>query len=168
MQCPTYQKPSCAASTRSLLVRVVRNDGRSKTFWRGIQDFGGPAAQGPSFAEKERTATRAMQTPPPCERQPNPRALGMRAVIASIRSSRQHLRQIGGPATRGGLQRSTAASGRYAFSHPLRRPLSHTQCRRIHARFKEPTIYALSTASGKAAIAVVRISGPACRQVRHA
>ncbi|KAF2238295.1 hypothetical protein EV356DRAFT_479459 [Viridothelium virens] len=30
---------------------------------------------------------------------------------------------------------------------------------------EQPTIYALSTASGRAAIAVIRISGPACRQI---
>ncbi|KAF2796619.1 P-loop containing nucleoside triphosphate hydrolase protein [Melanomma pulvis-pyrius CBS 109.77] len=33
------------------------------------------------------------------------------------------------------------------------------------ARHDEPTIYALSTAAGRAAIAVVRISGPACRDI---
>ncbi|CAI6333998.1 unnamed protein product [Periconia digitata] len=40
--------------------------------------------------------------------------------------------------------------------------------RQLHSQaisVNEPTIYALSTASGKAAIAVVRISGPACRQI---
>lgn len=34
-----------------------------------------------------------------------------------------------------------------------------------HSHVDEPTIYALSTASGRAAIAVIRVSGPACRQV---
>ncbi|ORY10269.1 GTP-binding protein TrmE N-terminus-domain-containing protein [Clohesyomyces aquaticus] len=41
--------------------------------------------------------------------------------------------------------------------------------RRLHhpslARHDEPTIYALSTASGRAAIAVIRISGSACKQI---
>ncbi|KAJ4369584.1 mitochondrial splicing system protein [Neocucurbitaria cava] len=31
--------------------------------------------------------------------------------------------------------------------------------------YDEPTIYALSTSSGKAAIAVIRVSGPACKQI---
>ena len=39
------------------------------------------------------------------------------------------------------------------------------QPRLYHTDSKEPTIYALSTASGRAAIAVIRASGPACRQV---
>lgn len=34
-----------------------------------------------------------------------------------------------------------------------------------HTHVQEPTIYALSTAPGRAAIAVIRVSGPACKQV---
>ena len=37
--------------------------------------------------------------------------------------------------------------------------------RQLHSHLHEPTIFALSTASGKAAIAVIRISGPACAQI---
>ncbi|KAF1939188.1 tRNA modification GTPase mss1 mitochondrial precursor [Clathrospora elynae] len=47
----------------------------------------------------------------------------------------------------------------------MRRPLSGLQRRLYHSNHDEPTIYALSTASGKAAIAVIRVSGPACRQI---
>ena len=36
------------------------------------------------------------------------------------------------------------------------------------AGFREPTIYALSTAPGRAAIAIIRISGPACLSIYHA
>ena len=36
------------------------------------------------------------------------------------------------------------------------------------AGFREPTIYALSTAPGRAAIAIIRLSGPACLNVYHA
>ena len=36
------------------------------------------------------------------------------------------------------------------------------------AGFREPTIYALSTAPGRAAIAIIRISGPACLAIYHA
>ena len=57
---------------------------------------------------------------------------------------------------------------RHATADTVRRPLSHLQCRLYqteHVSCEEPTIYALSTASGRAAIAVIRVSGPACREV---
>ncbi|KAF1834645.1 P-loop containing nucleoside triphosphate hydrolase protein [Decorospora gaudefroyi] len=44
----------------------------------------------------------------------------------------------------------------------------HGHFRLYYADHYEPTIYALSTASGKAAIAVIRISGSACRQIYNA
>ncbi|KAH5574476.1 hypothetical protein HBI24_193730 [Parastagonospora nodorum] len=50
----------------------------------------------------------------------------------------------------------------------IQQPLSLLQHRPYHVTslsHDEPTIYALSTASGKAAIAVIRISGSACRQI---
>ncbi|KAF2128878.1 tRNA modification GTPase mss1 mitochondrial precursor [Dothidotthia symphoricarpi CBS 119687] len=53
----------------------------------------------------------------------------------------------------------------------VQQPLKSPQYRLYHSSslsYEEPTIYALSTASGKAAIAVIRISGPACRQPRYA
>ena len=52
-----------------------------------------------------------------------------------------------------------------------RRCVSHRYERSLHTQLLssyEPTIYALSTAPGKAAIAVIRISGPAALQVRSA
>ena len=50
------------------------------------------------------------------------------------------------------------------------RPLHSTQAKGIHSLIKsrEPTIYALSTAPGRAAIAIIRISGPACLTVYRA
>ncbi|KAH7117908.1 tRNA modification GTPase mss1 mitochondrial precursor [Dendryphion nanum] len=57
---------------------------------------------------------------------------------------------------------------RHGHYHPIRRPLSLTHVRSAHSNindFAEPTIYAISTASGRAAIAVIRISGPACTQI---
>ena len=47
----------------------------------------------------------------------------------------------------------------------IQRALRVPQPRLYHIAHHEPTIYALSTAAGRAAIAVIRISGPACRQV---
>ena len=50
------------------------------------------------------------------------------------------------------------------------RPWYSTQVREVHSlnRSGEPTIYALSTAPGRAAIAIIRISGPACLTVYRA
>ena len=50
------------------------------------------------------------------------------------------------------------------------RPCHPTQAKGIHSLIKngEPTIYALSTAPGRAAIAIIRISGPACLTVYRA
>ncbi|KAF2855339.1 P-loop containing nucleoside triphosphate hydrolase protein [Plenodomus tracheiphilus IPT5] len=51
---------------------------------------------------------------------------------------------------------------------PLRlKPIQQRSYHASNASFDEPTIYALSTASGRAAIAVIRISGSACRQIYH-
>ena len=49
-------------------------------------------------------------------------------------------------------------------------PWHSTETRRPHSssRSDEPTIYALSTAPGRAAIAIIRISGPACLAVYRA
>jgi hypothetical protein len=93
------------------------------------------------------------------------RALGMRAVIPSFRSSRLYLRQTHRSATTLCLWRLSTSPARHVFQRSLRRPMSHTQHRHYHSQPEAPTIYALSTASGKAAIAVIRVSGPACRQV---
>lgn len=49
--------------------------------------------------------------------------------------------------------------------HHVQLTLKESQRRVYHANHEDSTIYALSTAPGKAAIAVIRISGPACNQV---
>ena len=49
--------------------------------------------------------------------------------------------------------------------HRVRPTLREPQHRLYHADHDNSTIYALSTASGRAAIAVIRVSGPACKQV---
>lgn len=57
---------------------------------------------------------------------------------------------------------------RHGTRNSIRSPLSICQTRSHQSspiHHEQPTIYALSTAPGKAAIAVIRISGPACRQV---
>jgi hypothetical protein len=89
----------------------------------------------------------------------------MRALISSVRSSRQLLWTRSHYAAAFSVRR-LSSSDRGA----LRAPPSCTwqASRRYHAQIQsleEPTIYALSTASGRAAIAVIRISGPACKQV---
>lgn len=93
------------------------------------------------------------------------RNLGMRAVASLITRIHGLTRQACAPT----LSRSTSlvlAHPSHVLHHNGRRPLSLPQLRPYHSRLAgEPTIYALSTASGKAAIAVIRISGPACKQV---
>ena len=143
---------------------VGENSGRrSKTFWRAIQDFGGSAAQGPLL--RRRSEPQRVQCKHHQHVNVSRRALGMRVVIPPFRSSRQYLRQIHRSATTLCLRRLSTSPARHVFQRSMRRPMSHTQYRHCHSQVEEPTIYALSTASGKAAIAVIRISGPACRQV---
>jgi len=102
-------------------------------------------------------------------------ALGMRAHILSRQLSCQLKRQALFATQRRCLQwpiggRPTSII-RHDFSStktasPLRQFNSKT--RLFHStsfRQEESTIYALSTAPGRAAIAVIRISGPACLQV---
>jgi hypothetical protein len=116
----------------------------------------------------ERANHRAYNSTPPCD---NLIALGMRVFIPS---SKCHNRLI--------QSRSVYASSRHPvpsiaarearFQHGPRylipRPLSLLRHQSYHSapsHKDDPTIYALSTASGKAAIAVIRVSGSACRQV---
>jgi hypothetical protein len=116
--------------------------------------------------EAAQRATGLPHRTPPCD---NPVALGMRASTPSLRCCRRLL-----------ASRSRAAlfsislpptEARPAFlghgaHYLIQRPLRQLQRRTYHStHHDEPTIYALSTASGKAAIAVIRISGSACRQV---
>jgi hypothetical protein len=125
----------------------------------------GPSARVFCGEAAQRTTGWPIRTPP-CD---NPIALGMRAFNPSLRCCHRLL-----------ASRSRAAplnislpptEARHAFRghgahYLIQRPLSQLQRRTYHAaHHDEPTIYALSTASGKAAIAVIRISGSACRQV---
>ncbi|KAK6400111.1 mitochondrial splicing system protein [Elasticomyces elasticus] len=66
-----------------------------------------------------------------------------------------------------GLACTNAASPR---SPVIPERLSSTPIRyaSTHVRHVDPTIYALSTARGRAAIAIIRISGPACLNIYHA
>lgn len=69
-----------------------------------------------------------------------------------------------------GQQRLRPPSNRSAFSQPPRRGLSSTSnstsyTRRKDATPTQDTIYALATGATRAAIAVVRISGPACLDI---
>ncbi|KAH7371976.1 GTP-binding protein TrmE N-terminus-domain-containing protein [Pyrenochaeta sp. MPI-SDFR-AT-0127] len=67
------------------------------------------------------------------------------------------------------ISRSSSSTLRqYVVLHRARNSLSLAQYRPYYSSITtqdEQTIYALSTAPGKAAIAVIRISGPACRQI---
>lgn len=99
-------------------------------------------------------------------------ALGMRASISSLQRihqlcSRRAIASLVRPVQLP-IERSWLAH-RHGVTPHKRRLLNLPQSRSSHFTISdpdEPTIYALSTASGKAAIAVIRISGPACRQVR--
>lgn len=87
--------------------------------------------------------------------------LGMRTiVVSSLR--RSQLGQFKAP----------CLLSTFSTSHLINAPHNHgqralraPQHRLYHIAHHEPTIYALSTATGRAAIAVIRVSGPACRQV---
>jgi hypothetical protein len=104
---------------------------------------------------------------PPCD---NPIALGMRALISSsgchcrstsFRSFRAYANCCFWPCY---VKGAFLQNG----PHHVHRSLSLLHRHQYHSTpiyDEEPTIYALSTAPGKAAIAVIRVSGPACRQV---
>lgn len=105
----------------------------------------------------------------------------MRAIVAryttlcSLKLRRldpQFTRQLSACCHRDGLLQR---AGR-AFPSPLldlgpvtsRYRYQQQTCRRLYATFsQDETIYALSTPPGTSAIAVVRISGPACCEVAH-
>ncbi|KAL1795510.1 hypothetical protein ACET3X_005734 [Alternaria dauci] len=86
----------------------------------------------------------------------------MRAIVSSLRRNAFiRLRAPRLPAF--SLIRTT--SPQCGPRHHVQRILNaHTE-RAYHTSHEEPTIYALSTANGRAAIAVIRVSGPACRQI---
>lgn len=150
------------------LLLLVKAGGGARNILAGLKSSAATRwvrGAGATFAEKERTTTPGNHHHRHVNL--NLRALGMRAVIASLRSSRICLRHSAQCATHAGFQCRSVNFAGHAVCRPLRRPLSLVQHRQLHSHLQEPTIYALSTASGKAAIAVIRISGPACRQVRR-
>ena len=87
--------------------------------------------------------------------------LGMRTIVVSSLRRNQF-----------GQFKAPYLSSTYSTCRFINVPLNHVQRalrtpqhRLYHIAHHEPTIYALSTATGRAAIAVIRISGPACKQV---
>jgi hypothetical protein len=126
----------------------------------------GPSAR--AFCGEGANHRPANNRTPPCD---NPIALGMRALTSSLRCCHQ-LIQSRSRAASFSIALPPAGARQAGSGHgahrSIQRPLSLLQHRRYHYAHTpqdEPTIYALSTASGKAAIAVIRISGSACRQV---
>lgn len=104
-----------------------------------------------------------------CHRQVSQVSPVMRALVLSPRAIHAARRRC--PAAlqyRGTHAAEPASCRRSAWNYQSRRALSHAQqqsCPLSHPPTVEPTIYALSTASGRAAIAVIRVSGPACKRV---
>ncbi|KAF2271394.1 P-loop containing nucleoside triphosphate hydrolase protein [Westerdykella ornata] len=94
----------------------------------------------------------------------------MRALVSSLRricTASPRLLSINGvsPAQ---IRRDCALLYHGAALSDDRRPLTRNRRHLYHlasSSHDDTTIYALSTASGKAAIAVIRVSGPACRQI---
>jgi hypothetical protein len=99
----------------------------------------------------------------PTRRQCQTSACGMRAIVSSLRRNAfSQLRAYESPPFH--ALRAISLHGRCL--HHVPRTLRIPKQRLYHTSHEEPTIYALSTASGRAAIAVIRVSGSACRQVR--
>lgn len=94
-----------------------------------------------------------------------PSQLGMRAIVSALNRTCYH--NVRSPSIRFVCRyASLNASPTKALPlYRVQRTLRESQRRLYHIDHGEPTIYALSTASGRAAIAVIRVSGPACRQV---
>ena len=94
--------------------------------------------------------------------------LGMRAKIAALsRICHQRLRSsnISSHYVFNSLNYSRIRALRHEPHHHVQLTLRESQRRFYHANHEDSTIYALSTAPGRAAIAVIRVSGPACKQV---
>lgn len=170
----------CGGSERQLLcVRTAWLPRRnfSKYFGAAKSSGGSFHFQGPALrpcVEKQRSIhCTSISSSSTCDQ--TACALGMRALILNINASRRLT--VGNPASilscvHPSIRRFQHGSLRHGSSYasfrctPLR--LKPIQQRFYHASISnldEPTIYALSTASGRAAIAVIRISGSACRQV---
>jgi hypothetical protein len=92
----------------------------------------------------------------------------MRAIVASLsRNCQIPSRSRHFPVPH--VSRLSNGSRRSFLHHEPFHGIPHTlrvhQHHLYHSGHDEPTIYALSTASGRAAIAVIRVSGSACTQV---
>lgn len=89
----------------------------------------------------------------------------MRAIVSSLRrNALSQLRALKLPVS----CRTRTTWPQCGPHHAVQRILKAPKERLYHTSHEEPTIYALSTANGRAAIAVIRVSGSACRQVRLA
>lgn len=107
------------------------------------------------------------QAPPLCA---TPIALGMRAFISSLNYIRLSKCWTLGSANLPCRSQSFRAGPallwhRIQLSTRQHSRLPHRHSHHTSLSLEESTIYALSTAPGKAAIAVIRVSGPACRTV---
>ncbi|KAH9878796.1 hypothetical protein IAQ61_002070 [Plenodomus lingam] len=67
-----------------------------------------------------------------------------------------------------GSHHVSSSSSFYSRTPSRLKPVHQRQYHASTPLHDDPTIYALSTAPGRAAIAVIRISGSACRQIYHA
>ncbi|KAG9195706.1 tRNA modification GTPase [Alternaria panax] len=87
----------------------------------------------------------------------------MRAIVSSLRRNALIQLQAYRPTTPC-VARTTSLHYHYGPRY-AQRILSVPKQRQYHSSHEEPTIYALSTANGRAAIALIRVSGSACRQI---
>lgn len=98
------------------------------------------------------------------------RKLSTSAQHKIILTNRRYLRQSSGLTRPIHFRLRAPHAARRPPACAQKRPQSHTPGIQHESKtdippLNEPTIYALSTAPGRAAIAIIRISGPACFQV---
>ncbi|KAH9874857.1 hypothetical protein J1614_004344 [Plenodomus biglobosus] len=92
----------------------------------------------------------------------------MRALISTIKRSRRWTApRPSCSLARTGLSIERLRYSSYKCTPPCLNAIQQPAYHASNPILDEPTIYALSTASGRAAIAVIRISGSACRQIYH-
>ncbi|KAK5109207.1 hypothetical protein LTR62_007189 [Meristemomyces frigidus] len=106
------------------------------------------------------------------------RLRSMKALLPQWRAVKRSLSlfpSTGGPAIRPRIpfrehppQSPASVSPRPAKCRPINAPAHRTLVTTAPPVADEPTIYALSTAPGRAAIAIIRISGPAALHIYHA
>ena len=91
---------------------------------------------------------------------------------ASLRAKHytRHVFQCYGFQLLGAAERTCTLNARVPISNPYRtschKSLYHAP-ERQSLSFESDTVYAISTAAGRAGIAIVRISGPSCLDVRY-